>query len=419
MIKISIIIPVYRAEKYLKECLESVFSQTLKEVEVICVNDGSNDNSLMILNEFKKKYSNMIVYTQENSGSGNARNTGIKMAKGKYLMFVDPDDFLAGEEAVESLYVAAENNHVDVCGGNLLKSINNVVSLRNDGIFAKYIPKNGLFTFKDYQFAYGHTRYIIKKELLVNNNITYPEYERGQDIVFMAKVLNTAGQFYLIDKDIYIHRKGYKKAFYTEKKADDFVESLYDVLDLAISNGLKELYDIYVKQINGFAKQVWYKQIQKTNSWGKIIRVNQRIIKGNEQFKYNKKANCLMSEDEYEEYLSMLEKQWEELEKDVADCKEIIIYGAGKRGKKVLEYLKSKNCVPECFVISKSPAKETMIEGIPVISVDKLTENKESLFILSAVNPLVRDDMKKHLLCKGYNNILNLDADFFLAEEGL
>lgn len=358
----------------------------------------------------------MVVYTQENAGSGNARNTGIRIAKGNYLMFVDPDDFLAQRDAMESLYTAAEKNQAEVCGGNLLKMINNVVSLHNDGVFANYIPRNGIFSFRDYQFAYGHTRYIIRKDLLVNNDICYPEYQRGQDIAFMAKVLNAANKICLIDKNIYVHRKGHKKVYYTERKADDFVESLYDVVNLAIDNEFNELFNIYVKQINGFAKQVWYAQIQRDNSWKKIDRINQCIQKGNVIFKHNIKANCLMEKDEYAKYSLMMEKKWEELEKNVAVHKKVIIYGAGKIGRKVLKYLKSKNCVPESFVVS-NPSGEATIDNIPIISVDALTEDKECLIILSAVNPLVRKDMEKRLLLKGYHNILNLNTDIFIYKE--
>lgn len=417
MIKISVIIPVYCVEKYLKECLDSIFQQTLKEIEVICINDGSNDNSLMILNEFKEKYSDMVVYTQENAGSGSARNTGIKIAQGNYLMFVDPDDFLAERDAMESLYAAAEKNQAEVCGGNLLKMINNVVSLHNDGVFANYIPRNGVFTFRDYQFAYGHTRYIIRKDLLVNNDIFYPKYQRGQDIAFIAKALNAANKICLIDKNIYVHRKGHKKVYYTEKKADDFVESLYDVVNLAIDNGLNELFNMYVKQMNRFAKQVWYAQIQKANSWEKIDRINQCIQRGNVIFKYNKKVNCLMKKDEYAKYSFMMEKQWEELEKNVVAHKNLFIYGAGEIGKKVLKYLKDKNCIPKSFVVSDSHSGETTVDNIPIIPVDALNENEECLFILSAANSQIRKDMEKHLLLKGYHNILNLNADIFIYKE--
>lgn len=92
--KVSVIMPVYNSEKFLKECIESVLNQTLKDIEVICVNDGSTDNSLQILEEFQKKDSRLIIINQKKQYAGRARNNGIKYAKGKYLSFLDSDDIL-------------------------------------------------------------------------------------------------------------------------------------------------------------------------------------------------------------------------------------------------------------------------------------------------------------------------------------
>lgn len=94
-IKISIIIPVYNVEKYIEECLISVLNQTMKEIEIICINDGSTDNSLKILNNYKNKNENIRIVNQENSGLSNARNVGLSLAKGEYIFFLDSDDFFA------------------------------------------------------------------------------------------------------------------------------------------------------------------------------------------------------------------------------------------------------------------------------------------------------------------------------------
>ena len=94
MINVSIVIPVYNVEKYLKQCLESVVNQTLDKIEVICINDGSTDNSLNILKEYEKKYNNIIIIDQENKGPGFARNIGMKRASGKYIYFLDSDDYI-------------------------------------------------------------------------------------------------------------------------------------------------------------------------------------------------------------------------------------------------------------------------------------------------------------------------------------
>ena len=90
-IKVSVILPVYNGEKYIKKCMESLISQTLKEIEIICVDDGSVDGTLEALKEYEN-LDNVTVITQENAGAGAARNKGISYAKGEYLSFLDADD---------------------------------------------------------------------------------------------------------------------------------------------------------------------------------------------------------------------------------------------------------------------------------------------------------------------------------------
>lgn len=92
--KISVIVPVYNTEKYLDECLNSVENQTLKDIEIICVNDGSTDKSLEILNNHAGKDSRIKVISQENGGVSSARNAGIESSSGSYILFIDSDDFI-------------------------------------------------------------------------------------------------------------------------------------------------------------------------------------------------------------------------------------------------------------------------------------------------------------------------------------
>ncbi len=93
-LKISIVIPVYNVEKYLHQCLKSVINQTYKNLEIICINDGSKDNSLNILNEYLKKDNRIIIVNQKNSGVSSARNKGIRLSTGDFISFIDSDDYL-------------------------------------------------------------------------------------------------------------------------------------------------------------------------------------------------------------------------------------------------------------------------------------------------------------------------------------
>ena len=98
MVKVSVILPIYNEEKYLAQCLDSICGQTLKEIEIICVDDGSTDNSPHILEDYAKKDSRIRLITQENQFAGAARNKGMACAVGKYLSFLDADDYYAPEK---------------------------------------------------------------------------------------------------------------------------------------------------------------------------------------------------------------------------------------------------------------------------------------------------------------------------------
>ncbi len=112
-IKVSTIIPVYNAEDYLNQCLDSVITQSLDEIEIVCVNDGSTDNSLKILEEYSNNDDRIVIITQENAGLGAARNTGMKYAKGEYINFLDSDDWL-DIDACAILYETAKMHESDL-----------------------------------------------------------------------------------------------------------------------------------------------------------------------------------------------------------------------------------------------------------------------------------------------------------------
>ena len=117
MPKISIIVPVYNVEKYLSTCLDSLINQTLKDIEIICVNDGSTDNSLNILNEYAKNDPRIIVINKENSGPGACRNLGIEKATGEYIQFADSDDWIE-KETCEICYQKAIEYNVNMLSFN-------------------------------------------------------------------------------------------------------------------------------------------------------------------------------------------------------------------------------------------------------------------------------------------------------------
>src|SRR5574344_661413 len=121
--KVSIIIPVYNTEEYLDECLQSLINQTLKDIEIICIDDGSTDCSAEILHEYSLKDSRIKVLKQRNYGQSAARNKGLMFANGEYISFLDSDDFIS-EDMLEKLYCKAKEQNTDItmCGITVLNS---------------------------------------------------------------------------------------------------------------------------------------------------------------------------------------------------------------------------------------------------------------------------------------------------------
>ena len=167
MPKISVIVPVYNGEKYIDACMESLYKQSLKEIEVICIDDGSTDNTLARLNVYRD--SDIIIVSQKNAGAGVARNTGLSQAKGEYVAFLDVDDKYADNNTLELLYNKAKENDAVICGGSLA-SVESELSQNDKRVF----KVEGFMNFKEYQFDFGFTRFIYKREFLQTNNICFP-----------------------------------------------------------------------------------------------------------------------------------------------------------------------------------------------------------------------------------------------------
>ena len=111
--KVSVIIPVYKVENFLRRCLDSVVGQTLQDMEIICVNDGSPDNCLNILKEYQGKYDNIVIIDKKNEGVWKARVDGIQKATGEYITFIDSDDYIA-LDCIEKLYSVAKKDYADI-----------------------------------------------------------------------------------------------------------------------------------------------------------------------------------------------------------------------------------------------------------------------------------------------------------------
>ena len=205
MPKVSVIIPVYNVEKYLRECLDSVINQTLKDIEIICVNDGSTDNSLQILEEYADKDSRIKIINKDNGGVSSARNAGLDIAQGEFIGFLDSDDYL-DLNFYECLYNRANetNSDIVVCeymyrfqdnkrGKIFLKVDKNVVtSIMKEKFECLYLPL--------YCYVYNK---IYKKASIKENFVEGLNFE---DIYFTTNILSDNNKMSVAENVAYYYR---------------------------------------------------------------------------------------------------------------------------------------------------------------------------------------------------------------------
>lgn len=214
MIKTSVIVPVYNTQSYLEECINSIYAQTQKEIEVIAVNDGSTDKSLQKLNEMKEKYPDLIIVNQQNRGPGGARNAGIRLAKGEYIYFCDSDDFLCDYDALNKCYQYAAKNELDVvmfdarvCGNYNYNE--KIFGNRSCIINRKYEPVSGKdFIIENFaesfcpspDLVYIRAEMLHKKDICFLNNVYY------EDTLFFCMIMMSAERVMYIPETYYARR---------------------------------------------------------------------------------------------------------------------------------------------------------------------------------------------------------------------
>lgn len=229
MPKVSVIIPVYNIEKYLQECLDSVVNQTLKDIQIILIDDGSTDRSGEICQNYAEKYSFIEYYYKENGGSASARNLGLEYANGEYIGFIDSDDWVE-KDMYQKLYDTAKNEDADIIFCRVFEE-------ECSGADDYYKLRAGYYSLKDMEkeiypyimpavMSAGNFRNIrwcnwlrlYKKEIIEKNNIRfYEKSRRCEDLGFSVASTLHAQSYYVLDESLYHNRPnaGSKSRNYT------------------------------------------------------------------------------------------------------------------------------------------------------------------------------------------------------------
>lgn len=293
MIKYSFIVPVYNTEKYLKKCLDSLVNQTYKDFEIIVVNDGSTDKSSNIISKYQKKYKNIIVIDKENEGLSMARNRGVQKSSGKYIIFVDSDDYVSNKLLEE---VDKKIDDSDILRFQIATEDEEYTKI-NEYHEEGFESMRGYDAFKylsSYHFVEPAWCYVIRKNYYIENKFSFKRGVYHEDfglipyVIYKArkvKSIDFIGYYYIQRNGSIMNNNDYKK---TVKKAFDMLEQ-YKTMRLFAKNinrknNLNDYFLSYIsnsvivkaRELKKDEKKVYINELKKLNVFDGVL-VNTRI----------------------------------------------------------------------------------------------------------------------------------------------
>lgn len=438
-IKLSIIVPVYNVEKYLRQCLDSLITQTLKEIEIICVNDGSTDSSLQILNEYEKKDARVHVISKENSGYGNTMNIGFSAASGEYVGIVESDDY-ALPEMFETLYTYAIQFDADIVKSNYYECKKDE-ELRFCEVL-EGVTYQTVFCPSDCEAILqmpGSCIWsgIYKRTFIQENNIMFNETPGAsyQDVSFQLLTLLYAKRMLAIKEAFLCYRidnenssvKSKEKVFYIMEEfkrwesfaqkecKEELIKKTYYKKYLNYLGNYYRVDDLFKyafllrmsQEFQEDKKRGWLDpSFWNRNDWNQM-----EYIRTNPTGFY--KDTCESYQNKYvlDKYIYNEVAKQEGIERTLTESDNVIIYGAGKYGHAVYENIKGVANVL-CFAVSEVNSARNMVEGLEVHCIDELLEYKDTSVVVVAVRKELQEQIVKRLYTLGFGKVLIVDRDY-------
>ncbi|MDE7253382.1 MAG: glycosyltransferase [Acetatifactor sp.] len=365
MKKISVIMPVYNAEKYLQISMDSILNQSLREIEVICVDDGSTDNSYNILLQYQSRDDRVIVLQQSNQYAGVARNTGMKIAKGEYLCFLDADDFFE-DNMLQRLYEKAKISNSDIIICDAYHYNDKTGEIMEDvGIVSKkYLNMAGTLSYKmipEHIFQVTSPvpwNKIFKREFVQRYHLKFQSTRKSNDEYFVNIALIYADKIDFIDERLIYYRVNNAKSLQGmgEEPSFDFFDALKAIKNELIKAGI---YDSVERSFINKGLSICISMLRKQKNLKNFIQIYEcikqevfiwlNIPEREKEFfyaNYHEVQDILMLEPEeyiYEKLLLSREAGCHKIPyKSVGKARKIILYGAGKVGREYMrEIIKS------------------------------------------------------------------------------
>lgn len=407
-IKVSLIIPIYNAEKYLRECLDSLIGQTLQEIEIICIDDGSTDTSMEILHEYQNKDGRVIVLSNpRNMGQPTSRNKGMEKARGKYIQFVDADDFIE-HSAAEELYKMAEEKAADMCymgmqivteDGLGSETVPGAIRGRYPDVYdGKKLMKR--LTEENEFFLYTWSVFY-RTVFLKENGLVYRELVCGQGGNFIPRCLCCAKRVIVCNAPYYHYRVHNASITHSVKARKELVFGKImryaDLLQYLAKDEDSE-------EVDAFLNETCRKMMGGIQ--GLTLDEKQELEKRMPSRFAGQVFRLLCKEGKnYEIHLP------QDAVERIRGKEQVIIYGAGYASKDVLEVMQENKIEIAGFAVTKIKDGKRSLYGHHIYEIAELEKYKETAIVLVAANKRYEKEIVQTLEDLGFRDYILLGVE--------
>lgn len=425
MIKVSVVVPVYNVAQYLPTCINSILSQTLDEIEVICVDDGSTDQSPAILEEYAKKDGRLRVIHKENSGYGHSMNVGIDAASGEYIGIVESDDCIL-PDMYETLYLAAKNNDLDFVKSDVIfwwETLQYTCEYHREDMneyYGKVLDASSRKLF--YQFFMNTWTGIYKKSFLSENHIRHNETPGAayQDNGFWIQTLSFGRRAMWLKDAFYLYRQDNPLASIKNKNNVMTMVNEYDYVSKILEEKHKEQELKICYYYRMFRHRGVFLRIAdelKRGYCDTIIKDFERyggLAAGNQGLYEWLEKVCADPDKFCGEFICAKQRTLQKLERAAY----IIIYGASQLGQSAMRILACQGMQGKilCFAISAGKSAPG-VGNLPVRYIDDLVQYRHDSVVVMGAGEGSKSyrEMKEHLEMLGFSNTVDLSqlTDYF------
>ena len=399
MVKVSVIVPVYNVEEYLASCLESILNQTYRDLEILCINDCSTDNSRAILKEYQQKDARMTILDNErNGGLAHTRNVGIGQATGEYILFVDSDDVIASDPVESCMNVAPDNDMV--CFDYRQVMMNHKTAIRQYA----YKMKDGEYSGDAYFTEAVRTESIIFSawskffscKFLTENQIQFYEGILYEDMLFSFQCFIKAKKIYSLNLQLYEYRIRETSIMTTGvggKNIESYIISICEIMKLYVKDDFSREMD---RAVEGYIRKVCREYISVFRKWGNREFEPVLLKDKPEYLKLYRTFSELFIHAGKRLYISP-----EQVEK-MRQYQYVILYGAGDIARSTIEILDQYDILLHGIAVSDLHGNRKSLLGNPIRELQEYYAIREKSLVLIGTIPRYYSEIQKQLLKQGF-----------------